>query len=91
MRVVIPGRAGEVDSYHMNKLMHPFKEGEDFGLFLVNFERTCKKLNFAPDTWSQRLLTVLPCDAAEVRVRLSARDADDHEKAKPLKTVPSFS
>ncbi|KAG0418132.1 hypothetical protein HPB47_005107 [Ixodes persulcatus] len=66
----------------MKKLLRPFKVGEDVGLFLVNFERTCEKLSFAPETWPQRLLTLLPCEAAEVVARLSARDADDYDKVK---------
>ncbi|KAG0416831.1 hypothetical protein HPB47_006104 [Ixodes persulcatus] len=66
----------------MKKLMQPFKVGEDVGLFLVNFERTCEKLSFAPETWPQRLLTLLPCEAAEVVARLSAGDADDYDKVK---------
>ncbi|SBO33334.1 SCAN domain protein [Anaplasma phagocytophilum] len=66
----------------MKKLMQPFKVGEDVGLFLVNFERTCERLSFAPETWPQRLLTLLPCEAAEVVARLSAGDADDYDKVK---------
>ncbi|KAG0426697.1 hypothetical protein HPB47_026203 [Ixodes persulcatus] len=66
----------------MKKLLQPFKVGEDVGLFLVNFERTCEKLSFAPETWPQRLLTLLPCEAAEVVARLSAGDADDYDKVK---------
>ncbi|CAN7941106.1 unnamed protein product [Ixodes hexagonus] len=77
-----PERASETESYQMKKLMQPFKVGEDMGLFIVNFERTCEKLSFAPDTWPQRLLTLLPCEAAEVDARLSARDADDYYKVK---------
>ncbi|MDD9361343.1 MAG: hypothetical protein PV344_00175, partial [Anaplasma sp.] len=82
IRVGAPERASETEPYHMKKLMQPFKVGEDMGLFLVNFERTCQKLSFAPTTWPQRLLTLLPCEAAEVVARLSARDADDYDKVK---------
>ncbi|CAN7950164.1 unnamed protein product [Ixodes hexagonus] len=81
-RAGAPERASETESYQMKKLMQPFKVGEDMGLFIVNFERTCEKLSFAPDTWPQRLLTLLPCEAAEVVARLSARDADDYDKVK---------
>ena len=81
-RVGAPVRASETESYQMKKLMQPFKVGEDVGLFLVNFERTCEKLSFAPETWPQRLLTLLPCEAAEVVARLSAGDADDYDKVK---------
>ncbi|KAG0444653.1 hypothetical protein HPB47_013544 [Ixodes persulcatus] len=81
-RVGAPVRASETESYQMKKLMQPFKVGEDVGLFLVNFERTCEKLSFAPELWPQRLLTLLPCEAAEVVARLSAGDADDYDKVK---------
>ncbi|KAM7312747.1 uncharacterized protein ISCGN_009652 [Ixodes scapularis] len=79
-RVGAPVRASEAESYQMKKLLQPFKVGEDVGLFLVNFERTCEKLSFAPETWPQRLLTLLPCEAAEVVARLSTIDADDYDK-----------
>ncbi|KAM7283707.1 uncharacterized protein ISCGN_000813 [Ixodes scapularis] len=72
----------KVESFKMSKLMQPFKVGEDIGLFLVNFERTCEKLGFRRETWSQRLLTLLPCEAADVVVRLSKEDAEVYEKAK---------
>ncbi|XP_040062649.2 uncharacterized protein LOC120837396, partial [Ixodes scapularis] len=81
-RVGAPVRASEAESYQMKKLLQPFKVGEDVGLFLVNFERTCEKLSFAPETWPQRLLTLLPCEAAEVVARLNTRDADDYDKVK---------
>ncbi|KAM7306476.1 uncharacterized protein ISCGN_010179 [Ixodes scapularis] len=81
-RVGAPVRASEAESYQMKKLLQPFKVGEDVGLFLVNFERTCEKLSFAPETWPQRLLTLLPCEAAEVVARLSTIDADDYDKVK---------
>ncbi|CAN7979184.1 unnamed protein product [Ixodes persulcatus] len=66
----------------MSKLMQPFKVGEDIGLFLVNFERTCEKLGFRRETWSQRLLTLLPYEAADVVARLSKEDAEVYEKVK---------
>lgn len=72
----------KVESFKMSKLMQPFKVGEDIGLFLVNFERTCEKLGFRRETWSQRLLTLLPCEAADVVARLSKEDAEMYEKAK---------
>ncbi|XP_040073113.1 uncharacterized protein LOC120845340 [Ixodes scapularis] len=37
----------EGKSFKMKNLMQPFKIGEDVGLFLVNFERTCEKVGFA--------------------------------------------
>ncbi|KAG0413554.1 hypothetical protein HPB47_009287 [Ixodes persulcatus] len=72
-RVGAPVRASETESYQMKKLMQPFKVGENVGLFLVNFERTCEKLSFAPETWPQRLLTLLPCEDAETRTSLLKR------------------
>lgn len=40
---MVTERAGEVDSYKMNKLMQPFKVGEDVGLSLETFEEIlCK-------------------------------------------------
>ncbi|CAN7978502.1 unnamed protein product [Ixodes persulcatus] len=74
--------AGHSEKFKMSKLMQPFKVTEDIGLFLVNFERTCEKMNFAQDSWPQRLLTLLPCEAADVVARLSREDADDYVKVK---------
>lgn len=78
----IPERASELGSYSMDRSIQPYKIGEDIGLFLVNFERACQRNGFALSTWSQRLLTLLPCEAANVVARLSAREADDYEKVK---------
>ncbi|CAN8023243.1 unnamed protein product [Ixodes persulcatus] len=74
--------AGHSEKFKMSKLMQPSKVTEDIGLFFVNFERTCEKINFAQDSWSQRLLTLLPCEAADVVARLSRQDADDYAKVK---------
>ncbi|XP_029832045.3 uncharacterized protein LOC115316745 [Ixodes scapularis] len=73
---------GEGKSFKMKNLMQPFKIGEDVGLFLVNFERTCEKVGFARQTWPQRLLTLLPCPAADVVARLTKDEAEDYEKVK---------
>ncbi|CAN8013762.1 unnamed protein product [Ixodes persulcatus] len=73
---------GEGKSFKMKNLMRPFKIGEDVGLFLVNFERTCEKVGFARQTWPQRLLTLLPCPAADVVARLTKDEAEDYEKVK---------
>ncbi|CAN7974915.1 unnamed protein product [Ixodes persulcatus] len=73
---------GKVESFKMSKLMQPFKVEEDISLFLVNFERTCEKMGFGRETWPQRLLTLLPCEAADVVARLSREDAEDYEKVK---------
>ncbi|CAN7988408.1 unnamed protein product [Ixodes hexagonus] len=66
----------------MKDLLQPFKIKEDIGLFLVNFERTCEKINYARDSWPQWLLTVLPCEAADVIARLERAEADDYDKVK---------
>lgn len=52
------------------------------GLFLVNFERTCEKVDFPRDTWPQRLLILLPCEAADVVARLTRQEAEDYNKVK---------
>lgn len=62
-------------------LMNSFKMGEDIGLFLVNFERTCEG-RFQRELWPQMLLTVLPCEAAEVLARLPRDDVDDYDVVK---------
>ncbi|CAN7941040.1 unnamed protein product [Ixodes hexagonus] len=66
----------------MSKLMQPVKVSEDIGLFRVNFERTCEKMSFVRSSWPQRLLTLLPCEAADVVARLSKEDAEDYAKVK---------
>ncbi|KAM7313550.1 uncharacterized protein ISCGN_003411 [Ixodes scapularis] len=66
----------------MKDLLQPFKIKEDIGLFLVNFERTCEKMDYSRDTWPQWLLTVLPCEAADVVARLERAEADDYDKVK---------
>lgn len=73
---------GKAEGFKMSKLMQPFKVNEDVGLFLVNFERTCEKMGFGRETWPQRLLTLLPCEAAEVVARLSKEDAEEYGKVK---------
>ncbi|XP_077508853.1 uncharacterized protein LOC144120365 [Amblyomma americanum] len=75
-------RASQAESFHMDRLMQPYKIGEDLGYYLVNFERTCEKRGYAKETWPQRLLMVLPCEAATIVARLNAKDADDYEKVK---------
>uniref|UniRef100_A0A6B0VBN8 Putative tick transposon n=1 Tax=Ixodes ricinus TaxID=34613 RepID=A0A6B0VBN8_IXORI len=74
--------AGRHDLYDMTKLIQTYKVEQDMGLYLVNFERACEKARFAQDSWPRRLLSVLPCEAAEVIARLSADDADDYAKVK---------
>lgn len=66
----------------MSKLLQPYKIGGDVGLIRVNFERTCEKMRFERESWPQRLLTVLPCEAADVIARLSREEAEDYERVK---------
>ncbi|KAH6932703.1 hypothetical protein HPB50_008816 [Hyalomma asiaticum] len=63
-------------------LLQPYKMSEDIALFLVNFERTCARVGFDRATWPQKLLTVLPCEAADTLARLPETDADDYNKIK---------
>ncbi|XP_040067028.1 uncharacterized protein LOC120840506 [Ixodes scapularis] len=74
--------AEPAEKLKMKDLLQPYKLGEDIGLFLVNFERTCEKMKFQRETWSQKLLTLLPCEAADVIARLSKEEADDYVKVK---------
>nr|XP_037290846.1 uncharacterized protein LOC119186258 [Rhipicephalus microplus] len=70
------------DSFDMRGYMQPFKAGSDITLYLVNFERTCTRAALAKETWSQRLLTLLPNEAADVIARMPDEDAHDYEKVK---------
>lgn len=75
-------RPSEVEPCRMDQWIKPYKMGEDIALFLVHFERTCERGKFSPSTWSQRLVTLLPCEAANVVARLSVSDAEDYGKVK---------
>ncbi|KAH6940368.1 hypothetical protein HPB50_027099 [Hyalomma asiaticum] len=66
----------------MRDLLQPYKMGEDIALFLINFERSCARAGFDRATWPQKLLTVLPCEAAGTLARLPETDADDYNKIK---------
>ncbi|XP_077502370.1 uncharacterized protein LOC144113262 [Amblyomma americanum] len=81
-RGMAPERVSQAESFPMDRLMQPYKIGEDLGYYLVNFERTCEKRGYAKETWPQKLLMVLPCEAATIVARLDAKDADDYEKVK---------
>ncbi|KAG0438412.1 hypothetical protein HPB47_017021 [Ixodes persulcatus] len=70
------------ERFKMKDLLQPYKLGEDIGLFLVNFERTCEKVRFQRETWPQKLLTLLPCEAADVIARLTREDADNYDQVK---------
>lgn len=76
-----PG-AGDRDNFKIKDLLQPFKTGEDIGLFLVNFERTCDKMSFEKESWPQRLLTLLPCEAADVIARLSKEESENYDAVK---------
>ncbi|KAH6948529.1 hypothetical protein HPB50_024966 [Hyalomma asiaticum] len=67
---------------NMRDLLQPYKMSEDIALFLVNFEQTCARVGFDRATWPQKLLTVLPCEAADTLARLPETDADDYNKIK---------
>ncbi|KAH7956945.1 hypothetical protein HPB52_013877 [Rhipicephalus sanguineus] len=66
----------------MEDLLQPFEIGQDIALFLVNFERTCEKAGFPLESWPQELLTLLPCEAADVIARLNRKDAVSYDKVK---------
>ena len=72
----------ERKSFRMKDLMQPYRSGEDIGLFLVNFERTCEKAGVIKTMWPQCLLTLLPCEAADVIARLTKEEADDYDQVK---------
>lgn len=48
----------------------------------MNFERACERENHARDSWPARLMTVLPCEAADSIARLSAEHAKCYDKVK---------
>ncbi|CAN7949169.1 unnamed protein product, partial [Ixodes hexagonus] len=76
-----PSSVGQ-QGWKMKNLLQPYRVGEDIGLFLVNFERACEKASFSRESWPQRLLTLLPCEAADVVARLSREDSEDYTKVK---------
>lgn len=56
--------------------MQQFKVGEDKGLFLVYFEHTFENVDFPRDTWPQRLLTLLPCEATNLIACFTRQDEE---------------
>lgn len=70
------------ENFDMRGFMQPFSVGNDISLYLVNFERTCINAGFGKDTWSQRLLTLLPNEAADVIARMTVEEARDYDKVK---------
>lgn len=77
-----PLSGGDSGNTKMKDLMRPFALGEDIGLFLVNFERTCEKNGFERNSWPQRLLTLLPCQVADGIARLSREDSENYDAVK---------
>lgn len=63
-------------------LLQPYKVRENISLFLVNFERVCRKVGFSRETRPRKLLTLLPCKVADVIARLSKDDAKNHDATK---------
>ena len=53
-----------------------------FSLFLTSFTRICKQMDFAEETWSLHLLSLLSGNAREVVSRLLDDDFQDFEKVK---------
>lgn len=72
----------KVKTFKIKNIMQPFKVGEDIGLFLVNFETTCDRMGWSRDTWRQLLLTLLPCEAAQVVAKLKTEKAADYDAVK---------
>lgn len=71
-----------METLDIRGFLQPFRVGGDLGLFLINFERTCTKLGLADSDWAQRLLSVLPGEAADVVARLDPDSAQDYFKVK---------
>jgi len=63
-------------------MIRPFTEGSDMLLYLVNFERTCKRAGVDKAMWSACLLTVLPPKTADILAQLSANEADNYDTVK---------
>lgn len=71
-----------VEMIKMKNLMQPYRVGEDIGLFLVNVEGTCKRMNCVRGAWPQRLLSLLPCEVAHVVATLTAKQAGNYDTVK---------
>lgn len=84
---------GKGKSFKMKNFMQPFKIGEDIGLFLVNFECTCKKVGFTRQTWPQHLQMLLPSTAAEAVAMLTKEEAEEYDRVKSslIRKYSSFS
>lgn len=60
----------------------PFAIGGELRLFLTNFERTCTRMGFERASWPQRLLSLLPAEAADVLARLGPEEAERYADVK---------
>lgn len=69
-------------NYDMRGFLQPFVIGSELGLFLTNFERTCTRMGFELTSWPQRLLSLLPAEAAEILARLNAEEAECYQDVK---------
>ncbi|CAN8002295.1 unnamed protein product, partial [Ixodes pacificus] len=76
-----PSSVGQ-QGWKMKNFLQPYRVGRDIGLLLVNFAKACEKASFSRESWPQRLLTLLPCEAAGVVARLSREDSEDYTKVK---------
>ncbi|XP_075739265.1 uncharacterized protein LOC142784678 [Rhipicephalus microplus] len=68
--------------FEMSRYMQPYEVSWDMGLYLRLFERKCRQLSCERDTWSQKILTVLPCEVVDVVARLSEQHANNYEAVK---------
>ncbi|XP_077508660.1 uncharacterized protein LOC144120065 [Amblyomma americanum] len=76
------GSVEEQGRQRLQDLVSPYRVGGDTALFLVNFERACGEVHIDKSAWSEKLLLLLPCEAAEVVARLTRGESDDYEKVK---------
>jgi predicted house-cleaning noncanonical NTP pyrophosphatase (MazG superfamily) len=66
----------------ISDLLKEFKEGADFVLFLVNFERTCVLHKIEKAHWVSHLLGLLPLEANETVARLEENVAFNFDVVK---------
>ncbi|XP_042144130.1 uncharacterized protein LOC121834502 [Ixodes scapularis] len=69
-------------NYDMRSFLQPFSVGSELGFFLTNFERTCVRMDFEESSWRQRLLSVLPAEAADVLARLLPEETENYAVVK---------
>ncbi|CAN7939601.1 unnamed protein product [Ixodes hexagonus] len=74
--------AAKAVNYDMRSFLQPFSVGSELGFFLTNFERTCARMGFEESSWPQRLLSVLPAEAADVLARLAPEEAERYTEVK---------